>query len=336
MRRIIPFALLLVLPLRAGATDPKVNEFAPHASGVALAEVVKIEKFDGRFVDGPAGVRFFLRVVRSTGEVPEYVEVITALGGIQFPGFEFKPSGIVKANSLKKGDRRWFAFASEYDYDKYTEGVIGFWSEEDPKAEVLDAAVKVDAYRWRPQYDPKTKLSFGRLFEKDQCRFRAEKDGKVVWEHALPGTKTGIAYDWSLVDGPGGDLPVPDTRSGKYLTIELSVRLEKGNEFGLDPGPYWVSTGFDPETGKKFAAWVRWPQESNVQLVNRAYDMDTGKVTLELRFAFLKTGGKAAGAKTEDWYRKIDRTFDATGKVTKEETFRHDQDADPRWVKVKP
>src|SRR5690349_20164943 len=111
MRRVIPFALLLVLPVRVTATDPKVSEFAPHAAGVALAEVVKIEKFDGRRVDGPAGVRFFLRVVRGTGEVPEYVEVITDIGGFQAPGFVWKPTGIVKANSLKKGDRRWFAFA---------------------------------------------------------------------------------------------------------------------------------------------------------------------------------------------------------------------------------
>ena len=282
-------------------------------------------------------MRFHLKIVRGTGEVPEYVEVITDIGGFQPPGFMWKPSGIVKADSLKKGDPRWFAFASEYDSDKYTEGVVGFWPEKDPKAEALDVAVKADAYQWRPQYDPKTKMSFGRLFEKGKCRVRAREGRQSrVGAHQLPGTKTGGGLDWGLYDHPGGDLPVPDTRSGKYLTAETSVRLEKGNEFDLEPGEYWISTGLDPETGKKFAVWVRLPQESNVQLVNRAYDMESGKMTLELRFDFLTTGGKAAGAKTEDWYRKIERAFDATGKVTKEETFRYDQTADPRWVKVKP
>jgi hypothetical protein len=95
-----------------------------------------------------------------------------------------------------------------------------------------------------------------------------------------------------------------------------------------------VKTGFDPETGKRLAAWVRKPQHSHVALVNRAYDPRTGKPRLEQRFDFPQTSGKAVGAKTDDWYRKIERIFDAKGELAKEETFRYDQEQADRWVKV--
>jgi hypothetical protein len=74
-----------------------------------------------------------------------------------------------------------------------------------------------------------------------------------------------------------------------------------------------------------------------VELVHREYVPDSGKVKREDRFEFPQTGGKAVGAKTEAWYKKTSRVFDiATGKVTSEEVFRYDQDAEPdkRWVKI--
>jgi hypothetical protein len=337
MRHVVSFAFFLALSLPARAADPKVEEFAPHASGVALAEVVAVEKFDMRPADGPAGVRFKLKRVRGSGDFPGQITVITAYGGLRPPGSpEPKPGAPVKSDSLKKGERWWFAFSSRHEYETYNEGVIGFWPEKDAKAAALEAAANADAYRWHPQYDPQTKLAYGRLTEKDKWRVRVWRGDKDLWEKELPGTPVSGSFDWGLWDNTGGELEVSMPKSGKILIAETSTRLDKGNEFGLAPGPYWVNTGFDTETGKRLAAWVRLPQVSQVELVDRRYDPASGKVQFELRYDFLQTGGKAAGAKAEEWYRKIQRTFDSSGRVTKEEVFRYDAaaEAGKRWVKA--
>jgi hypothetical protein len=335
MRRVIPFVLFLALPLRAAAAEPqKVAEFSPHAAGVALAEVVAVEKYDERPSDGDAGVRFKLKLVRGSGRFRDEIDVVTEHGGLRAPGDTPKPSAPVKPDSLKKGERWWFAFCSEYDYEKHNEGVIGFWPEKDAKAASLEAAVKADSYRRRPQYDPQTKLTFSTAVEKGKWRVLAEKDAKVLWEVALPGEPTDPQF-FGLYLSPGGELDVTMPKCEQILLAETDTRLEAGNEFGLPAGPYFVQGGFDPESGKLLARWVRKPQGPHVALVNRAYDPDTGKATFEQRFDFPTTGGKAAGAKAENWYRKIERTLGA-GKVTKEETFRYDESAEAgkRWVKV--
>ena len=338
MPRTLSFALLLSLVLPVLAVDPpKVEEFAPHASGAALAEVVGVEEYDQRPADGNKGVNYKLKLVRGSGEFHDAVNVVTEYGGLRPPGSpEPKPSGPVKAGSLKKGERYWFAFASPHEWETYNQGVIGFWPEKDAKAGALDAAVKADAYRWKPQYDPETKLTYGRLLEKDSWRVRVTRGDKELWTQEIPGEPVKGYFVWGLWDNTGGELKVPMPKCGKILIAETKRRLGEGNEFGLETGAYHVNTGFDPETGKRLAAWVRTPQESHVGLVNRRYDPETGGLAFEQRFDFPKSGGKAAGAGKEDWYRKVERAFDADGKVTKEEVFRYDEgaDYDKRWVRV--
>jgi hypothetical protein len=341
MTNAIRFTLCLVLSLPAFAAEPlKVDDFAPRAAGIALVEVVAIEKYDDRPADGDAGLRFKFKLIRGSGEVPGSVTVITARGGLIPPGSVSKPtkrpkpSAPVTVDALKKGERYWFAFASSHEWEKYSQGVIGFWPEKDAKADALEAAVKADAYRWRPQYDPQTNLAYGHVREKGKWRVRVERDERVLWEHEIPGTKVDSYTSWGLSHSTGGELAVAMPKGGKLLLAETDTRLEKDNEFQLAAGTYWVKTGFDPETGKRLAAWVRKPQHSHVPLVNRAYDPGTGKPRYEQRLDFPQTGGKAVGAKTDGWYRKIERTFDAEGKLTKEETFRYDQEQADRWVKL--
>src|SRR5206468_2342717 len=108
-------------------------------------------------------------------------------GGFRAPGDVPKPSAPVKVGSLKEGGRYWFAFASEYEHEKHNQGVIGFWPEKDAKAEALEAAVKADAFRWSPQYDPQTGLAWGRLVGEGKWRVRVEKGGKVLWEEEIAG-----------------------------------------------------------------------------------------------------------------------------------------------------
>jgi hypothetical protein len=335
----IRFTLFLALSVPALAAEPlQVDDFAPHAAGIALVEVVAIEKFDDRPADGDAGVRFKLKLIRGSGEFRDTVTVITAHGGLRPPGSPppkpSKASAPVTADALKKGERYWFAFASNHEWERYSQGVIGFWPEKDAKAEALEAAVNADAYGWQPQYDPQTKLTYGHVREKGKWRVRVQRDERVLWEHEIPGTKVDSYASWGLSNNTGGLTVKMMPKHGRLLVAETDTRLEKDNEFQLAAGTYWVKTGLDPETGKRLAAWVRKPQHGHVPLVNRAYDPGTGKPQLEQRFDILQTGGKAVGSKTDDWYRKIERTFDATGERTKEETFRYDQQAADRWVKL--
>jgi hypothetical protein len=168
---------------------------------------------------------------------------------------------------------------------------------------------------------------------------RVEKQGKVLWEKEVPGTRTDGYFSWGLWDNTGTDFPARMPPCGKILIAETKSRLEKDNEFGLAAGTYHVNTGFDPESGKRYAAWVSLPQTSRVDLVHREYDPGTGRPKREERFDLVPSGGKAVGAKSEEWYRKTARRFDPdTGRVTAEEVFWYDQAAEPdrRWVKVKP
>ena len=73
---------------------------APHASGVALAEVVGVEEYDARPSDGDKGIEFKLKRVRGSGYFPDTVDVVTAFGGLRQPGDLPKPSAPLKPDSL--------------------------------------------------------------------------------------------------------------------------------------------------------------------------------------------------------------------------------------------
>ena len=95
----------------------------------------------------------------------------------------------------------------------------------------------------------------------------------------------------------------------------------------------------DPHTGKWLSACVTVLQDGHSIRVQRDYDPESGRVLREERFDWPKSGGKVAGAKAEDWYRKVVQTFDPkTGKVTAQEVFRWDdtKSGDQRWVKLPP
>src|SRR5262249_27397228 len=127
-------------PPAADGPREKVERFAPHASGVALAEGTGVEEYDARSRGRNAGLRSKLKRVRGSGSFLREVDVVIAYGGCR--GGEPAPDPerqLVKAGSLKKGQRYWFAFASEYEYEKHTQGVIGFWPEKDARAKALEA-----------------------------------------------------------------------------------------------------------------------------------------------------------------------------------------------------
>jgi hypothetical protein len=319
---------------------PRLEELAPHACGVCLAEVVSVQERDARPADGDFTEEVTLKILRGSGEVRSQLPVIKEHGGLR-PTAPPPIQGPLRAGGLKKGQRYWIAFASSLDHEKYTNGVVGYWPEDKADvAKVLDEAIKEDRFRWRPEYDPKTGLAYGYLATpgKKSWQVRIEKQGKVLWEKEVPGERSERGVFWGLSEGGYNSFPSQKPRSGKLFWAESAQRLDKDNEYGVAEGMYYVTTGWDPETGKRIAAWLALHKGPHVDVLHREYNAD-GKPRREERFDWLPSGGKAVGAAEESWYRKIARTFDPdTGKVAKEETFRYDsaQEVGQRWVKVQP
>ncbi|MBY0458396.1 MAG: hypothetical protein K2V38_13735, partial [Gemmataceae bacterium] len=218
MRTLFALApLFAALPLPAADQQP---ELPPHASGIALVEVLDVSKYDERPMDGDAGVRYKLKRVSGTGEFRPEVRVTTAHAGFGPPNVRPKGSQPLKPDSFNKGDRFWVAFASRYDWERHNQGVVAFWPEKDAPREALEAAAKADTYKWQPQYDPKLKLSVGRLVETGSWRIRAERDGKPLWEHKLDGAPTGAYGEWGLFQSFGGDVRAPMPKCGQVLFAE--------------------------------------------------------------------------------------------------------------------
>jgi hypothetical protein len=345
---VLPTGLVLLASLysaSATAQAPRtLAELAPNASGVALAEVVEVKPFDERPGDGNAGVRFKLKLIRGSGHFQDTVAVETAFGGLRPPGDVPKPSAPLKANSLKKGGRFWFAFASSHEWEKHNQGVIGFWPENDSiVAEILEATVKKDVLKWSPQYDPELKLSYGHIIEKDRFRVRVEKAGQVIWEQEIAGKMIGPEFAFGLTGAHGfpETIPAKLPASGRILCVKSLTNLAKDNEYELPAGKYSIEYGFDPESGKRYAVWLTLHLVKTggiVDALHREYDPVLGKPKRDDRFEDLKSGGNRVGAKTEAWFRKVSRTFDpATGNVTSEEIYWFDKDVEfeKRWVKVK-
>jgi hypothetical protein len=217
------------------------------------------------------------------------------------------------------------------------QGVVAVWPEKEPKVgPALDAGVEADVLKWSPQYDPATGQTYGHVQGEKDWKDRVEKNGKLLWERFVPGKHVDKHLGWGLIESTGIDFPAKMPPCKRLLIAPSLVALEQDNDFGLPAGSYQVQIGFDPESGKRYSAWVIEPNAA-LDLIHRDYEPDTAKVTREDRFDVLKTGGKAAGARTEEWYRKTSRTFDTvTGKVAREEVFWYDDQAEfeNRWVKV--
>lgn len=334
--------LLIGLSLLPGAAaPPKMADPVPYAAGVCLVEVVRVTELIPSVSEGLVGVNVKLRIVRGSGAIREDLCITKAADDPLAPAPAGKPKSPLAPNSLKKGHRYWIAFASDEDTDKYPQGVIAFWPENDPKmAKLLRAATRTDHYKWHPQYDPKTGLTYGHLDEpaKRQWRLRVEKKRTILWEKVIPGTKSEGYFSWGLWDNGYCGFPTEMPRCGKFLLAETAQALAKDNEFALPAGTYLVATAYEPETGRRLAAWVSRHHAGRVDVVHRDYEAKTGKLRCDVRFDWPTKGGRAVGAAEEKWWRKVVRTFDpATGRLRSEEVFRYDPAREgERWVKTKP
>lgn len=325
---------LLSCPL-SQAGEPSLGErlekLAPRAAGVAQVEVVEVKEVDGRPMDGPLSVDVRLRILRGTGVTPTYVGIIKALGGHQPRNTPpFKPYGPVKFDTFKKGERYWVAFSSPYDSKRCPQGVVNSWPDKDAPKD-LKEAVRTDYYVHRPLYDPESGLTFSyrAANDKKSWRVRMERDGKLLWEVDLPGEKYQDAYaEWRFLNRsqvPDDVEYAKDNPSGLFLFAETAHQLKDGNSYQLPAGKHRLRYALNADNGKTATIWVSRFDRSpaSTPSVVQAFDPKTGRMRREERYDLLENGGLAAGAKEEQWLRKVVRTYDPkSGKLKAEEVFR--------------
>jgi hypothetical protein len=307
----------------------RLEKLAPRASGVAQVEVVDVKDRDARGMDGPLYTQIDFRILKGTGLTPDKIYVTLAPGGAAPPNEPpFKQYGPVKSDTFKKGERYWVAFASPWDGKRYPQGVIQSWPNKDgPK--VLDDAIRSDHYAHQPIYYATVGLTYSYRVNKDKKSWRArvERDGKLLWEVDLPGEKQKGA-EWRFLNR--SQLPADfgyakENPSGVFLFAETEHHLEAGNDHQLPAGKYRLRYALNADNGKTAAISISRfgvSPESSPSLV-QCFDPMTGKVRREERYDVLEKGGLAVGSKTEAWWRKTVRTYDAeTGKVVSEQVLR--------------
>ena len=278
--------------VKAAASSPTIDDLAPHASGLCLAEVVEIVEHDGRPRDRNLEVYVKLRKVKGSGQFLEAIAIIIAYGG-GGQGPPPKPPDFLRRDTFQKGGQYWIAFASIDDFEKHPQGVVNYWHKgNDANAEaVLDEAVREDVYRWSPRYDPNTKLVYGRMADETAkgdekwWRIQVKREGKVLWEKVIPGTMSNWSHwSWKLDESAAANFPGKVPACGKVLVAETALRLGPKNEFGLPPQDVYIQTGYDPETGARLTAKVMRHEAGYVfTLLYREFDPKTGKVEKETR-----------------------------------------------------
>src|SRR5205823_5380307 len=146
------------------------------------------------------------------------------------------------------GQRYWLAFASKHELGKYRQSVIDYWEEGSQQvAALMEEAIRNDRYRWHPQYDPVTGLTYGYVIDdakEKQWRIRVEKRGTILWEKRISGTKSHGYFSWVLDANAVVNYPEKVPSSGKVLVAETMVEFNSGNEYALPEGPYQVRTAF--------------------------------------------------------------------------------------------
>ena len=340
MRNTARHALLLLLLQSCPAVqadEPSLGEqlerWLPRAAGVAHIEVVDIKEVDTRPNDGPLYLDVRFRILRGTGVTADCIQITKAHGGLSPRNNPpVKPYGPAKLDTFKKGERYWVGFCSQYDGVRCPQGVVNCWPDKDgPK--ILEEAIHMDHYAHRPQYHPESGLthSYRTREDKKSWQVRMERDGKLLWEADLPGEKfKGERFDgeWRLLHRerwPSGLGQAEENRSGWYLLAETTGRLESGNGYGLPAEEHRITYALDADSGETAAIWVTVMRlgPTSTPRVIQYFDQKTGKVRREERFDSFESGGLAAGAEKEYWYRKLVRTYDPnTSQLKGEEVFR--------------
>ena len=264
-----------------------ISKLAPNASGVCLANVVSIVPYDHRPSDGNKGFKVTLRQISGSGQFNDTIHIITEHGGHTESGIKPElPNNLISPDSLVTGQQYWFAFASKHDVAKHPQAVIGFWPASDQEvSQSMQGAIHNNVYRWDPQFDPATQLSYGRMkSSKTTWDIRVTKDEKVLWKKTVRGWMSSRSLSWTLDQYAKTNFPdVATTSCGKLLVVETQTHMAEENEYGLPTGTVYLRTAYDPETGKRLHDQVSRYQDQQVTLLTRTYSLTTGEVEKEIR-----------------------------------------------------
>ncbi len=91
LRMCWPTCLIALAFAADGAAPTDLDVLAPHASGVCLAEVLRLSRYDERPRDGNMGVRVRFRAIRSSGQIRDTIDIVEHYGGLQEPRTKVPP-----------------------------------------------------------------------------------------------------------------------------------------------------------------------------------------------------------------------------------------------------
>jgi hypothetical protein len=258
-----------------------VEELAPQASGLCLAEVVDVVEFDESSDGGFKGVRVVLEKVKGSGDFYQEFKVEVDSG--------ISPN--VRADSFKAGLTYWIAFAASDKHER--QPIVRFWRKGDNKRVEadLDKAVSADVYRWSRTQDPATGLVYGRAVDLGdgarQWRIRVTLEGPILWEKLVVGTMSDRPDSWGLQDlavkskTPDENPPAEPTALKQVLVAETIINLATENEFALAPQAVFIRETYELESGARLSSKVIQYSAPDVVLLYREYDSETGEVKEE-------------------------------------------------------
>jgi hypothetical protein len=192
----------------------------------------------------------------------------------------------VHFNQLNEGSRYWFATAPE-GTGQYPQGISGFWPEGmSPGFDaVFERAVRKDELRWSPNYDPGSRLTCGHLASSNGSiwQVRISDDDRVWWTRAILGKPAGDGYAACHLRRGSAVLKAAPLDTAVVLYTETADSLVQDNEWELPAGAYYIRQEWSAKTGRILSARVRSSMSSDVDLRVRAYDPETGAVSIDKR-----------------------------------------------------
>jgi hypothetical protein len=301
-----------------------------HASGACLATISRLEEHDDRPSDGDHRIEAWLKLEQSSGTVPEFIRLVIEPGGMvveALPQAEGpKESMVLRPDSLRVGERHWFVFSEDYDTSRYPHSVAGWWRDSDGDVPLdVVAAVQNDRFADHPTWDRTLNVVTGWTQLDDEVRVHVrDADSLDPTTMLFETTLKGKLHLLRLNHGPiPYEMEWPQAEASHFVQVSTIGELPAGNEFDLPAGPCRIMCAFELRTGKKAAVWVARNQEVWLMQAFRQYDLDSGAPTIVMDFDLLTSGGIAAGADAENWYRRTVKRFH-NGQLQSEEVFRHE------------
>ena len=317
------------------AIEREATEILRRADGACVAKVLRIVEKNEMPSDGDHFLEIWLEPIKSTGNIPEYLYVVIQNGGnMPFESLREVESNrrtqVLTPDSLKEGELHWFVFSNAYDSTKYPYRVAGWWRHEDADVPTsIIQAIENNRFANHPVWDPTLDLIATRTQDKASATVEvhslnppeADELGSAIGSMSvqIEGEVTNVtffhhpfSYELQTLEAPFPPL----------LYVESKSQLAAENPFNLPPKRYRIHYAYDLSTHKQIAQWVAAEQDTWRMHAFQQYDTKTDDLRVKMIFDLLDSGGRAAGAETEAWYRKTVETY-VDGKLADTQQYRH-------------